>query len=149
MQTLGGPGCSQCGAEGLGAPGACRARFDELLALDHSRQEPWGSRHGLVFAAYALQHPGDFTRETLERSWLALHRVLLQGDDPAKVFAALRNHPPRAPGEWGVPELPAMPTAKRGPGRTIAELDPMEVEGYADRVTAWCQSALAGWGGTS
>lgn len=24
--------------------------------LDHSRQEPWGSRHGQVFAAFQLQH---------------------------------------------------------------------------------------------
>src|ERR1051326_7998235 len=49
--------CVECGAEYESDEDSCVARFDRLLALDHSRQEPWGSRHGQAFAAFALQHP--------------------------------------------------------------------------------------------
>ena len=52
--------CDECGARYTEPGDSCQARFDQLLALDHSRQEPWGSRHGLAFAAFALQHPRRF-----------------------------------------------------------------------------------------
>jgi len=138
--------CPQCGAPSLGAPGACRRRFDELLALDHSRQEPWGSRHGLVFAAYALQHPADFPRGVLERSWLALTRIYVRGEAPARVFGALRSHPPNSASEWGVPPLPGVPSPHAPPQRTIADLAPAERDGYGERVDSWCRSALRWWG---
>lgn len=138
--------CPQCGAPSSGAPDACRRRFEELLALDHSRKEPWGSRHGLVFAAYALQHPADFPRQVLERSWLALFRVYVRGDDPSRVFAALRSRRPDAAVEWDVPPLPAAPAAGIHPQRTIADLAPTDVAGYASRVDEWCRSALRSWG---
>ena len=116
------------------------------MALDHSRQEPWGSRHGVVFSAYVLQHPAEYGHEALERAWVALHRIYLMGDDRARVFAALRRQPAQLPRRWGVPPLPA------GPGRrgrfevTIAGLGDFEPEGYAERVDAWCRATLAGWG---
>ena len=138
--------CPQCGAGSLGAPGACRRRFDQLLALDHSRIEPWGSRHGLVFAAYALQHPSDFPRAVLERSWLALFRIYVRGDRPARVFAALRSRPSTSAGEWDVPLLRAGPQAHAQPQRTIADLAPSEIEGYGERVDRWCRSVLRWWG---
>jgi catechol 2,3-dioxygenase-like lactoylglutathione lyase family enzyme len=45
-----------------------------LLALDHSRQEPWGSRHGVAFAAFALQHPARYAT-SLDPAWATLHRM--------------------------------------------------------------------------
>jgi hypothetical protein len=57
--------CEQCGAF-LGEPAVtCEERFANLLALDHSRQEPWGSRHGLAFSAYTLQHPAGQSPDVL------------------------------------------------------------------------------------
>src|SRR5712664_2891954 len=47
--------CPQCGAVYPPPPTSCADQFAVLLALDHSRREPWGSRHGLAFAAYSLQ----------------------------------------------------------------------------------------------
>jgi hypothetical protein len=138
--------CPQCGAPSSGVPDACRRRFEELLALDHSRREPWGSRHGLVFAAYAIQHPADFPRAVLERSWLALFRVYVRGDDPSRVFAALRSRPPGAAPDWDVPPLPAAPAGGNHFERTIADLAPSDVAGYASRVDSWCRSALRTWG---
>src|ERR1043165_456603 len=141
-----GEACPQCGARSLGTLGACRRRFEELLALDHSHQEPWGSRHGLVFAAYALQHPADFRRATLERSWLALVRIYVRGDDPAKVFAALRSPSPAPLSPWDVSPLPQAPLEPTKPQWTIADLAPSETAGYGERVDRWCPAALRGWG---
>ena len=64
--------CPQCGGALASPDDSCASRFDTLLALDHSRQEPWGSRHASAFATFALQHracPGlleDWCRATLE-----------------------------------------------------------------------------------
>ncbi len=66
--------CPECGAAYQAAGDSCGARFDALLALDHARREPWGSRHGLAFAAFALQHPAAHAA-SLDRAWAALHRV--------------------------------------------------------------------------
>lgn len=52
--------CADCGAAWRDGEDSCAARFDRLLALDHSRREPWGSRHGIAFAVYALQHLTQF-----------------------------------------------------------------------------------------
>src|SRR5205823_8749822 len=49
--------CAECGAMYIDEFDSCAARFETLLAVDHSRREPWGSRHGQAFAAFALQHP--------------------------------------------------------------------------------------------
>ena len=67
-------------------------RFELLLALDHSRAEPWGSRHGQAFAAFALQHPVRHAA-SLDVAWELLYRVYCgpEGND------AFGRHAPRAP----------------------------------------------------
>lgn len=47
--------CVECGADNTAA--TCDELFQRLLALDHSRQEPWGSRHAIAVACFFLQHP--------------------------------------------------------------------------------------------
>lgn len=47
--------CEECGAPTNEA--TCAELFDRLLALDHSRQQPWGSLHGEAVACYFSQHP--------------------------------------------------------------------------------------------
>src|SRR5699024_10734516 len=46
--------CPQCGGTG---PVECAVLFDRLLALDHSRAEPWGPLHAVTVTCYRLQHP--------------------------------------------------------------------------------------------
>lgn len=50
--------CVECGAS---AGTSCAELFEHLLALDHSRKEPWGPLHGIVVACYRLQHPSTVT----------------------------------------------------------------------------------------
>jgi hypothetical protein len=137
--------CEQCGATLSPRDGDCHHRFQALLALDHSREEPWGSRHGLAFAAFALQHPRDHDAAVLERAWVILHTVFLEGRDPARVLHALRRTG-GAPHGWDVPPLPAGPP--HAPfAVTIADLGYFGAASYPRMLDAWCRAALEGWSG--
>jgi hypothetical protein len=117
-----------------------------LLALDHSRQEPWGSRHGQAFAAFALQHPERFAG-SLDHAWTALHRIYLAGDRPPLVFERLRSKRQSALARWNVPPRSEHPIA--GPSVTIADLVDFEAGTYAERLDDWCRASLAMWGATA
>src|SRR5947208_2161966 len=129
--------CAECGAEYVDKGDSCSARFDVLLALDHSRREPWGSRHGQAFAAFALQHSATHAA-SLDRAWAALHRIYVVGESPARVFAALVARRSTTPPEWRTPPRPARPVA--APAITIAALGDFAADDYADRLDAWCRA---------
>ncbi len=135
--------CADCGAT-YGDKGVdCAARFAALLALDHSRREPWGSRHGLAFSAYVLQHPKHHVRPVLERAWLMLYAVFVTGRDPSDVARALGRSGKVTP-NWGAPPLPA--EGPRGAFTvTIADLGAFQEASYPALLNQWCRAALAGW----
>jgi hypothetical protein len=136
------PSCNECGAVYQSEGDDCARRFETLLALDHSRTEPWGSRHGLAFSAFALQHPGRFPADVAERAWIMLYSVYIQGSDYQRVTAALRRMGRQNP-EWGIPPLP-----QQRPSTftvTIADLGAFEAESYPRQLDLWCQAALAGF----
>jgi hypothetical protein len=114
-----------------------------LLALDHSRQEPWGSRHGEAFAAFALQHPRAYNK-SLDHAWAALYRIHVAGDPPARVFDRLRARPGTVPIEWSIPARPDRPIAS--PTVTIADLGAFDATTYPQRLAEWCRAALTMWG---
>ncbi len=138
--------CSQCGACYEASDESCFARFDLLLALDHSHTEPWGSRHGQAFAAFTLQHPESQTTETLERCWAMLCRIYVSRDDPADVIRAMRRAGARTPLGWTVTGFPGRHTIRGAFGVTIADLGAFDAAEYAGRLDAWCESTLAGYG---
>jgi hypothetical protein len=49
--------------------GTCSDLFLRLLALDHSRRQPWGAYHGVSVAAYLLQHPSLSATSVLRGQW--------------------------------------------------------------------------------
>lgn len=134
--------CPECGAV-YPAGDSCAARFAELLALDHSRREPWGSRHGQAFAAFALQHPATHAR-SLDHAWAALHRIYVHGEPPARVFGALVARGGAPPDGWHTPPRPAEPA--HAPAVTIADLGGFAAETWPQHLDAWCRAALAAWG---
>jgi len=136
--------CPQCGGIYSDSAVRCADRFAVLLALDHSRREPWGSRHGLAFAAYTLQHPGGIPAERLERCWAALQRVYVAGDDYTRVFEALRHRPPAHLADWGIPPLPPLPDASHY-SVTLADLGDFAAESYAADLDRWCRAVLRAW----
>jgi hypothetical protein len=135
--------CPECGAVYADPGDSCAARFDDLLALDHSRREPWGSRHGQAFAAFALQHPMAHAA-SLDRAWAALHRIHVAGEAPARVFRALVARRGAAPPEWRTPPRPPRPV--RRPAVTIVDLADFAAATYPERLDAWCLASLAAWG---
>ncbi|MBX3134025.1 MAG: hypothetical protein KF689_11660 [Gemmatimonadaceae bacterium] len=129
--------CDECGAEYPEPEDSCQARFDQLLALDHSRQEPWGSRHGLAFAALALQHPRRFPAASVAQSRALIERVVVAGEPLARVIAEFRAHPrPAAP----------LPSARaHGPTSfavTIADLGSFAPDTYPAALERWARAAL-------
>lgn len=123
---------------------SCAVRFDALLALDHSRREPWGSRHGQAFAAFALQHPVTHAA-SLDLAWVALWRIYVAGESPAAVFGALVAHRGKIP--RADKNVPARPAARAiMPSITIADLADFAAETYPTRLDAWCRATLASWG---
>lgn len=129
--------CTECGAVYDAANDDCSVRFERLLALDHSRREPWGSRHGQAFAAFALQHPTTYA-SSLDHAWAALYRIYVAGDRPVHVFAALRGRrsldTPQRPQQRA--EMPTM---------TIAHLGDFAADTYPERLDEWCRATLAAW----
>jgi len=114
-----------------------------LLALDHSRREPWGSRHGQAFAAFALQHPVQH-RASVDSAWAALYRIYCLAQPPERVFGALRAAQGRVVSD---PEVPARAAAMATrPAITIADLGDFSADDYAMRLDQWCRAALRAWG---
>lgn len=135
--------CPGCGAVYATPEENCAHRFGALLALDHARAEPWGSRHGLAFAAYALQHADRFPRNVLERAWLLLFSVYVNRASPSRVTGALRSVGGRAPG-WDIARLPSgTPPSKFRV--TIADLGSFPAQTYAAQLDLWCQASLDAW----
>jgi hypothetical protein len=133
--------CPDCGARYFADDDSCADRFNSLLALDHSRREPWGSRHGQAFAAFALQHPSRFST-SLDRAWTALYRIYCLNERPTDVFPSIRAAKQNA----GVPPRPPRTAA---PSVTIADLGDFAAATYAARLDAWCIATLRVYGQTT
>ncbi|MEU3372804.1 DUF5946 family protein [Streptomyces sp. NPDC006660] len=81
--------CSECGAP---IPHSCDELFHALLALDHSRQAPWGPLHGVSVSCFLLQHPSWLPADDGATAW-ALLRAYLEGglDDVDQLVAQARR----------------------------------------------------------
>lgn len=130
--------CDECGARYVDPVDSCAHRFDLLLALDHSRVEPWGSRHGLAFAVFALQHPTRFPAETGSRAFELLTRVVERGDDLDLVVREMRTRGPAAEGTDMPPRRNGSPYPV-----TIIDLGDFAAGAYAARLDQWCRATLA------
>ncbi len=128
--------CEECGAEYTEPADSCQARFDQLLALDHSRREPWGSRHGLAFAAFAVQHPTRFPAGSVSQSRELIERVAVAGEPLAHVVAEFRTR--RAPRS----AAPLAPAA-RAFSVTIADLGPFDAAAYPEALLRWARAAIS------
>jgi hypothetical protein len=137
--------CAQCGATYADPTQSCEQQFDKLLALDHSRVQPWGSRHGLAFSTFALQHPDGRTPGQLAACWIMLYRVWMKGDNRAKLAAAMRARQDMSPEEWGVPSLPKTPPAGTKYTTTIAHLGEFDADSYVHKLEEWGRATLAAW----
>ena len=134
--------CEQCGAP-LNAGMSCRERFDELLALDHARAEPWGSRHGLAFSVFTLQHSRDVSRDMIARCLDILRRVYVNGEERQHVVTSIRRDH-GAPGAASSPR-DAATGAPNVFGFTIDHMGDFSADTYAADLDAWCLATIEAW----
>lgn len=129
--------CEDCGATYDRSDDSCAVRFDALLALDHSWQEPWGSRHGLAFAVFALQHPLRYDAATRARSWELLVRRYERGEPLVAIIRDVRSR-----GSDAHVETPPLPPATASFTVTIADLGDFAADDYPDALDRWCRATL-------
>ncbi len=132
--------CPDCGARYDRAGECCQQRFDVLLALDHSRREPWGSRHGLAFATFALQHPSLHSEATRILAHECLTRVLTRREPLADVVADFRARQVSSRSSVAGRDVPVRRTDF---AVTIASLGEFDADRYADELDAWARATLA------
>lgn len=137
--------CSDCGAEYDDANDSCDARFAILLALDHSRREPWGSRHLAAFAVFSLQH-STTRRESVDHLLAVLYRLYMVGATRDETVATLRRSEGKPPVEWLKPAHSNAPLLQ--PSVTIKDLGDFPAESYPAQLDAWCRATLESWGVT-
>jgi hypothetical protein len=135
--------CKQCGGDVPNGE-TCADRFNVLLALDHSRQAPWGPRHGPAFAVFALQHADDYTDENLSAAWTMLNRVYAAGDSIADVVHGLRRMQGKQ-AAWGGASLPPRERAPHNFAVTIVDLGNFDAENYANKLDAMCRATIEAW----
>jgi len=142
------PICPDCGA--IVADGsACRAMFDELLALEYAAPSAFGAVHHLTVAAYSLQHPRGYSRAVI-RGWRTMIAESLDGlATPADFLRRAREEARR-----GVKLRVLEPGGEPPVGwprewpMTVADVvvpltDPPDAEGHIDRVRRWAASIRA------
>lgn len=148
--------CADCGA--LLGTRTCADLFLDLLALDHSRQAPWGPLHAVVTAAFLLQHPSDpRASPTLQGFGLSLVHDYLRGGPVALAAAtdrarAANSHrvadgtPTRRAGGRPAQGTGAQPVA--GPVELLTIHDvavdgTFPAAGHEERVRRWVRSIAA------
>ncbi|MFD7450504.1 DUF5946 family protein [Kitasatospora sp. NPDC059827] len=139
--------CGECGARG------CPELFHRLLALDHSRAEPWGPLHAVSVSCFLLQHPGRLPGDGGAGA-RGMLRAYLDGGLPAVerlVGRARRANSHRVTGGAapGGAAHPAQEAPRGGFAVTIEQVavdGAFPAEGFAERVGVWASVTLAAWG---
>lgn len=120
--------CAECG--GPVSPRSCDVLFQELLALDHSREAPWGPLHPVAVACFFLQHSSRMPSAARSVHWALLHAYLRDGlaavGPMAERVRKLNSHRRggRAPRAGDYPGAPPFPDAEppRDFATTIADV---------------------------
>lgn len=133
--------CPDCGARYAQPTDSCRDRFDALLALDHSHREPWGSRHALAFAAFAIQHPSGHSGATRAYARELLQRVAERGEPLSAVVADFRARQIKPSDLVDGASVPPTPTQY---AVTIADLGDFAAETYVPALEQWVAATLDG-----
>jgi hypothetical protein len=141
--------CPECGASG---DPACGELFQRLLALDHSRLEPWGPLHGVAVACYRLQHPASLAEGTHAFPLDLLRTHVEHGADAARRMTehARRGNSHRVLRRERPAPAPraASPASPAGFAVTIADValdGDFPADGHPERVRAWAEATLAAW----
>jgi hypothetical protein len=130
--------CPECGA----SMDACKARFDELLALEFTRAA-YGAVHHLTVAAYLLQHSSNLTPE----GWLyqrgLLNKFLCGNKPPAFIRRQNRDTLDSRKRSFKLKSKTGLPVIRRSTwSMTILDVPVETPEAYCAGVRAWAGAVL-------
>lgn len=154
MGAAGVPRCPECG--GPVSPHSCDDLFQELLALDHSRQAPWGPLHPVAMACFFLQHSSRVPAGNRSLYWALLHAYLREGlaatGPMAERVRKLNSHRRggRAPRAGDYPGAPPFPQVEPPCdfATTIADVAAdgrFPAAGHEERVRRWAADTVGAW----
>jgi hypothetical protein len=148
--------CDECG--GVTTDWSCEELFHQLLALDHQREQPWASFHGVNVACYLLQHASG-AEPRYQVAQLKTVSVFcdagLEGLQRLTAAARTRNSH-RAPTPKADPRLEPTDDPSRDAraprGRAFATTihdvavdGTFPANGYAERVEQWAHAVRTAW----
>ncbi len=147
--------CPECGAPM--DPRSCDELFHALLALDHSRQAPWGPLHGVSVSCFLLQHPSRLPTDDGAMAWALLRAYLEGGLDEANRLGghARRGNSHRVQGEPArVVRDAALPHRDAPRSRFSVTIQDVAVDGtfpsseFTQRVKSWAAATVdaLSWG---
>ncbi|MFE7245983.1 DUF5946 family protein [Streptomyces sp. NPDC057580] len=144
--------CAECGAPMN--PRSCDELFHALLALDHSRQAPWGPLHGVSVACFLLQHPSRLPADDGAMAWALLRAYIDGGLDEVNqlVGQARRGNSHRVKGRPSrVARDAALPHRDAPRSRFSITIEDVAVDGtfpsaeFTERVEAWAAATVDAW----
>ncbi|UKY54829.1 DUF5946 family protein [Streptomyces inhibens] len=144
--------CAECGAPM--DPRSCDELFHTLLALDHSRQAPWGPLHGVAVSCFLLQHPSRLPADDGAMAWALLCAYLEGGLDEANqlVGQARRGNSHRVKGGPSRVVRNAPLTHRDAPRSGFSvTIEDVAVDGtfpsaeFTERVKAWAAATVDAW----
>jgi uncharacterized protein DUF5946 len=137
--------CAECGAP------SCTELFHALLALDHSRQPPWGPLHSVSVACYQLQHSSQLPADRGAAAWTLLRAYLDGGLDEVTqlVGQARRANSHRVRGPLVRPGTPPPRETPRTPFAVtiedVAVNGTFPAQDFAARVRSWATATTNAW----
>ncbi|MFH8336523.1 DUF5946 family protein [Streptomyces sp. AM6-12] len=148
--------CPECDAPM--EPRSCDELFHALLALDHSRQAPWGPLHAVSVSCFLLQHPSRLPADhgAMARTLL---RAYLEGglDEVNRLVAhARRGNSHRVQGDRARAVRDAAVPHRDAPRSCFSvTIQDVAVDGtfpaaqFTRRVKAWAAAAVDASGGNT
>ena len=130
--------CPECGAPG----NACRARFQQFLALEFERPA-YGEVHHLPVATFILQHSCNLTRESWLQERQLLQRFLINGETPAEVRREAGNRIDRRNRPFKITSRAGKPLHDRSRWtNTIMDVREQDAVVYCRDVEKWARATL-------
>ena len=137
--------CPQCGATFADEKRVVKGQFDKLLALDHSRVQPWGSRHNLAFSTFTMQHPEGMHARRLAARWCDVACGSKRRQLRRSLAAAMRERWNLPPEERGGNSAPGNLAAHAKYAVTITDLGEFDADSYVHKLEEWGRATLAAW----
>ena len=127
--------CPECGAPD------CRDKFGEMLALEFEAPTVFGAVHHITVICFNIQHPGEFTEESMTWMKSSLRSIIIDGLSPTELRKQVRKKTRGGVQVKRHMEPPEEPL-RRHWSMTVADIRTENPEVYREDINAWAGSIL-------